>query len=69
MANNTPAAERPGTTTIVVGRDFAKQIKTIADHRGITMDKALREYAGPSLLREYRKVVGEMSKMANGAGG
>lgn len=58
-------------TTIVADREIAKQIRTIADHRDITMGEALKRYAGSSILREYKKVLTEQLHTADlgGEGG
>jgi hypothetical protein len=64
MAEGAPPRE---TTTIVANRPLASMLRTIADHRDITMAEALEKYARPALADEYRKVLGEMSAALGGS--
>ena len=64
MANE--ANEKPETTSMTVGRDFAKRLKTIADYHDITMGEAAEKFGGTAILREYRKVVEAMHAKVTG---
>lgn len=52
--------------TVMVVRELARQIRTIADHRDITMSDVLSRYAGEKLSREYRRVLDEMHEAVTG---
>lgn len=62
------AETKPETTTVVMGRDLASMVRTIADRRDVTMAEALEKYARPGLVREYRKVLDEMQELVGGEG-
>lgn len=59
MANDTKKPPRDLTTTSI-GRDLAKQVRAIADHRDETMDETLDRVAGPAIQKEFKRVVEEM---------
>lgn len=59
---------KPETTTVVMNRDLASIVRTIADHRDTTMAEALEKYARPGLVREYRKVLDEMQRSIDAGG-
>lgn|GEM_PF-4856845 len=51
--------EKPDITSLMCHRETSRQLRTIADHRDITMAQALDQYGGPAILREYKKVLAE----------
>jgi hypothetical protein len=57
------------TTTVMMFRVLAKQIRTIADHRNETMCDTFQRIAGRSVLREYRKVLEELNEQVVGGEG
>lgn len=59
MATEKDTPERE-TITVVMGRELAAMVKTIATHRDITMAEAWDRYGRPAILREYKKVLDEM---------
>lgn len=71
MSNETRTTDRPRElTTITVSREFAKKVKTIADHRDETMADTLDRVADSPITREYRKTLDEMiGKVTGGEGG
>lgn len=50
-------------------KDIADMIRTIADHRQITMPEALEKFGGPGIKREYRRCVVEMHAAVIGGEG
>ena len=52
--------EKKHSVTVMAHRELAKQLRTIADHREITMAEALDRFAGPAIQREFRKVLDDM---------
>lgn len=54
-------ADDAAVVTLTVSRDIHVQLKVIAAHREATIGAALESYGGPGILREYRKVLAEMS--------
>ena len=67
MATEKDGSERE-TITVVMGRELAAMVKTIATHRDITMAEAWERYGRPVILREYRKVLEEMHAVLGEAG-
>lgn len=65
MGKSKAEAER---VTAMLSRSFAKQVRTIADHRDITMADVLDQYAGAVIGREYRKCLDEMNRELGEAG-
>ncbi len=59
---------KPETTTVVMQRDLAAIVRTIADHRDTTMADVLEKYARPGIVREYRKVLEEMQRAIDAGG-
>lgn len=56
--------DQPETSTVAVSRDLAVMVKTIATHREITMLEVWDMHARAAVLREYRKVLNEMQRLA-----
>lgn len=56
------------TTSMVVNRELAQRLKTIADYDGVTMDAALVAYAGEIINARFREVVSALLKAANKGG-
>lgn len=56
MSNEKDAADRE-KTTIVASRSLASMVRVIADHDDVTMLETLDRFAGPAILREYKRVL------------
>ncbi len=55
------AREEPSKgVTVMVNRDMANRLRVVAAHRRLTMAEALDKWFGPTLDREYRKVLAEV---------
>lgn len=56
------AAPKPPIISVMAGREFASRLKVVAARRGLTMAEALDQFAGPAIMREYRRCVDEMNR-------
>ncbi len=61
MAKDKEKADEAAAVTLTVTREMHTQLKVIAAHREVTLGSALETYGGPGIVREYRKVLAEMS--------
>lgn len=57
------------TITIVMGRELAAMVRTIAAHRNITMAEAWERYGRPAITKEYRRVLSDMQTLVAGEAG
>jgi len=48
--------------------DFADMVRDIGFHRELNMEDVLEKYAGPSISREYRRVIQEKTAVLGEAG-
>ena len=57
------------TTTVVMGRELAAMVRTIAAHRNITMADAWDKYGRNAISKEYQRVLNEMQSLVAGEAG
>lgn len=56
-------------TTVVMSRELAAMVRTIAAHRNITMAEAWEKYGRPAMTKEYRRVLDDMRAVVAGGEG
>jgi hypothetical protein len=68
MADTTAPAAEVEKTLIEVYKPLHAMLKVICADRGITIAEALQRFAGPGVLREYRKVIRDLNAELGGEG-